>query len=230
MGDTGMRRPKGYIEVGTMPIIEQSILRLRASRIRRIVIVTGHMARCYERLQGQYADLIQLVHNDRYADLGSMYSLFIARKEIDDSFLLLESDLIYEQRALSVLINDEAPNVLLVSGRTGAGDEYYVEATGGFLKNASKDRSVLGAVVGEWVGIAKLSAIFLGRMVQHAEGIFQNRLAVDYEDSLVAAASNIPVRCKLIEDLAWSEIDNEAQLTRARDSIYPLILSRDGLA
>lgn len=65
-------------------------------------------------------------------------------------------------------------------------------------------------------------------MIQHAEEIFPHRLKLDYEDSLVAAASNVPVRCKLVEDLVWSEIDNEAQLLRVRERIYPLILARDG--
>jgi 2-aminoethylphosphonate-pyruvate transaminase len=180
-------------------------------------------------LQSQYADLIQLVHNDRHADSGSMYSLFLAKNAVDGPFVLLESDLVYEQRALSALLDDAAPNLLLVSGRTDVGDEFYVEAVDGFLRDASKDReALLGAVIGEWVGIAKLSEVFFGEMVRHAEEILQNRLRLDYEESLVATARSVPVRCKLIEDLLWSEIDNEAQLSRVRDIVYPSILARDG--
>ena len=230
LGDAGLRLPKGFIVVGTMPIIEQSIRRLQASGIHRIIIVTGHMAEYYDRLQGQYAHLIQLVHNDCYADSGSMYSLFLARNAINGPILLLESDLVYEQRALSVLTNDAAPNLLLVSGTTHAGDECYVEANDGFLKNAAKDRKALvGTVIGEWVGVTKLSEACLREMIQHAEEIFHHRLRLDYEDSLVAAARHVPVRCKLVEDLVWSEIDNEEQLLRVRERINPLILERDKL-
>jgi 2-aminoethylphosphonate-pyruvate transaminase len=187
------------------------------------------MAEYYQRLQDQYADLVQIIHNERYADSGSMYSLFLAKSAVEGPFLLLESDLVYEQRALSVLLNDAAPNVLLVSGRTEAGDEFYVEATEGFLKNASKDRKALaGTVIGEWVGITKLSRSFFLEMSRHAEKILRDRLRLDYEDSLIATASSVPVRCELVEDLLWSEIDNEAQLLRVIDGIYPLILARDG--
>ena len=229
MADAGLRHPKGFIEVGAMPIIEQSILRLRASGIRRIIIVTGHMAEHYEKLQGQYADLVQLVHNDRYADSGSMYSLFLARHAVECPFLLLESDLVYEQRALSVLLNDAASNVLLVSSTTGAGDEIYVAATDGLLKSAAKDRGALsGTASGEWVGISKLSEICFMNMIHFAEKTFPDRLLLDYEEALVAAARNTPVRCNLVNDLIWSEIDNETQLFRVRSHIYPLIMARDG--
>ena len=48
-------------------------------------------------------------------------------------FLLLESDLIYEARALDVLLGSQAADAVLLSGPTNAGDEVYVEAPDGLL-------------------------------------------------------------------------------------------------
>jgi choline kinase len=229
MKQAGLLHPKGFILVGATPIIEQSIQRLRASGIHRIVIVTGHMAEYYERLQSRYPGLIRLVHNDQYADSGSMYSLFLARGAVEYPFLLIESDLIYEQRALDVLLNNSSPDVLLVSGTTEAGDEVYVTAVDGFLKDAGKVRTALrGPSIGEWVGITKLSEICFTEMLRRAQQGFRYDLHLDYENTLVAAASTVPIRCHLVDNLLWSEIDNELQLLRARERIYPLILARDG--
>jgi choline kinase len=51
---------------------------------------------------------------------------------------------------------------------------------------------------------------------------------VDYEtDCLVAAAQVVPVNCHVVEDLVWVEIDDERQLIRARDTVYPAILQRE---
>ena len=91
--------PKGFVELGGKPIIEQSIVRLEQAGIKDIVIVTGYAAEYYHKLAVRYDGLIRIVHNPDYADSGSMYSLFCARDVVDDGFLLLESDIVYESRS-----------------------------------------------------------------------------------------------------------------------------------
>jgi 2-aminoethylphosphonate-pyruvate transaminase len=43
-------RPKGFLELGDRPIIEESVQRLSDAGIERIVIVTGYGAEHYEKL------------------------------------------------------------------------------------------------------------------------------------------------------------------------------------
>ena len=50
----------------------------------------------------------------------------------------------------------------------------------------------------------------------------------DYEtDALAGVATDIPIPCLLIEDLIWSEIDDETHLRRAKKEIYPMVLKTD---
>ena len=79
----------------------RSIERFVENEIKRIVIVTGHLASFYEELADKHNGLIHTVHNDRFPQSGSFFSLSLALEEVDSPFLLLESDLIYEARAVS---------------------------------------------------------------------------------------------------------------------------------
>lgn len=227
----GKRMPKGFLRLGGRPIIEESISRLLEVGVRRIVIVTGHIAGFYQALQARYPDVVQLVHNPYYADSGSMYSLYCARRYVREDFLLLESDLIYERQALTTLLEnpDDNDNVVLLSGFTKSGDEVFVQTNSGCLVAMSKDRDSLGPhVAGELVGISKISQRLYRVMLQKAFERFHTTRHMDYEtDCLVAAARVIPVNCRVVEDLAWSEMDDEWQLIRARDKVYPAILQRD---
>ena len=81
--ERGKLTPKGLICLGERSIIEESILRLLAEGIERIVIVTGHLAEQFEPLQKRYGQRVQLVHNPEFADSGSMYSMHCARHCID---------------------------------------------------------------------------------------------------------------------------------------------------
>ena len=227
--DRGKLTPKGCMRLGERSIIEESVLRLLGVGIQRIVIVTGHLAEQFEYLQTRYGRKVQLVHNQHFADSGSMYSLYCARHCVDEAFLLLESDLIYERQALTTLLEYPEDNVVLLSGFTKSSDEVFVQTNSGCLVAMSKDRDSLGPhVAGELVGISKISQRLYRVMLQKAVERFHTTRHMDYEtDCLVAAARVIPVNCHVVEDLAWSEMDDEWQLIRARDKVYPAILQRD---
>ena len=214
-------RPKGLICLGDRPIVEESMMRLRAAGIARILLVTGHQAERYEPLVQAWGDRCETVHNPRFASSGSMYSLYCAREQISSDFLLLESDLVYESRALTRLLNCPDQDAILLSGPTEAGDEVYVHAQAGRLVSMSKDRSALGGpVAGELVGISKISRELFDLMSELAAQAFETSLAYDYEtDCLVAAAAQRPIGCPLVPDLRWGEIDDPAHLARVREKV-----------
>ena len=221
--ESGLKdRPKGFLTLGARPIVEESVLRLQRAGIHSIVIVTGYRSEYYDQLAARYPGVIKTVRNQRFADSGSLYSLYQARAELTGPFLLLESDLIYEPRALAVLLEGPA-SACLLSGPTGAGDEVYVETRDGQLVSMSKKPNALGATpTGELVGISRISPDLLAVMLSFGETTFRSTLRVDYEtDGLVAAARTQPVWCPLVADLLWAEIDDARHLERARSEVYP---------
>jgi 2-aminoethylphosphonate-pyruvate transaminase len=200
--------PKGFLRLGELPIVAESLERLRSVGITEVVVVTGHLASFYQELEG-----VRLVHNADYASTGSLQSLAAAREHLTGDFLLLESDLIYERRALEVLLQLSHPDAVLLSGPTGAGDEVWVEARDGWLVSMSKDRSRLSNVTGELVGISRVSQNLYSKLLcqpgQHYES-----------HGMVGCAPTHPIACPLVQDLLWAEIDDARQLARAR-ALHP---------
>jgi 2-aminoethylphosphonate-pyruvate transaminase len=230
LGPRGLLHPKGFIEMGGETLVERSLRCLRAQGVRRVVIVTGHLQDRYQALARRHAGVVELVHNPRYADSGSMHSLHAARGALqdEDAFWLLESDLVYEQRALDEIARREEGSALLMSGPTGSGDEVYVAVADGRLRDLSKQRERLAdAPAGELVGISRIDRACFGHMLAHAERVFCGTLRLEYEQALVAAAARVPVACLLVPDLAWSEIDTEEHWRRVHHHVHPEIVRRD---
>ncbi len=230
--ERGKLTPKGCMRLGEKSIVEESVIRLLAVGIERIVIVTGHLAEQYEPLQNQYREAVQLVHNPHFADSGSMYSLYCTRHCVDEAFLLLESDLVYERRALIACLESSSDNVVLLAGLSNSSDEVFVETLNGHLVAMSKNRDHLGdEISGEMVGICKISRPLFSVMLDTAEQRFVTTRHMDYEtDCLVAASRDVPISCPVVEDLMWCEIDDETHLTRARNEIYPVVQQGDAEA
>ena len=131
--DRGKLTPKGCLCLGDKSIVEESVLRLLGVGMQRIVIVTGHLAEQFIPLKARYGQTVQLVHNPHFADSGSMYSLYCARHCVDEAFLLLESDLVYERRAITTCLEHPGANVVLLAGFSNTSDECYVETRNGRL-------------------------------------------------------------------------------------------------
>lgn len=217
--------PKGFIRFGKKPIIEESIENLLRFHIGKIFIVTGFCSQFYEELSKKYS-CIETVKNEKYMNSGSMYSLYCVRDMIEDNFLVLESDLIYEPRALEELLNFPKSDVILISDFTYAGDEVFVETASNTLVNMSKTKALLENVAGEFVGISKISIELYKEMIRLVERKFEHSLKLDYEtDGFVYTAKRNSIFCHKVEDLLWCEIDDYSHFINAKENIYPKIHS-----
>ena len=226
--------PKGFLEVGGIAIVRESIKKLIASGIEEIIIGTGHCSEWYESL-AEELHCITCVRNDAYATTGSMGTLVVCAPHVHGDFLLLESDLIYDEIGLSVLINEQRKNVILASGPTKSGDEVYLQSDGeNMLVNHSKKREELSSVYGELVGISRLSKKTLTAMVAYCTAHLTDQPRMEYETAMTAVSrespadsANLKIGIKLISDYAWREIDDESHLAMAESKVFPIITERE---
>ncbi|NGQ93622.1 2-aminoethylphosphonate--pyruvate transaminase [Brevibacillus sp. SYP-B805] len=222
-------RPKGSLAVDEKPIIEHSIAKLLACGIEKIVIGTGYKHDWYEQLAARYPQ-IRCVYNPHYPESGSMYTLLMLKDHIQEDFLLLESDLLYEKNALCVLLEQDRADVILAGSFSRSGDEVFIETDDSHhLVNLSKDREKLRRLDAELVGISKLSLSTYRKLCRYAEAILPANLGLDYEYALVGIAREVELYVQKLSDLAWCEVDDEDHWTRAVEVIYPIIKAREAI-
>jgi 2-aminoethylphosphonate-pyruvate transaminase len=226
--------PKGFLELGGVPIVEQSVQKLFAAGVEEVIIGTGHCFEWYEELAAKYSG-ITLAHNPRYADTGSMGTLAVCAPLVKGDFLLLESDLIYDSAGLFVLINADRPDVILASGPTRSGDEVYLQPdAGGDLTKHSKKREEINPLAGELVGITRLRRETLDLMMANFTSRKAAEPKMEYESALSAVSSGghsggqAKIAIHKIEYYLCREIDDENHLVMA-ERIYPRIAEAESL-
>ena len=98
--------PKCLTEINGRPILEQLISCLREQGFKRLVVVVGHLEQCIRKFLDDCAGdlVIEYVRNPLYRTTNNIYSLWLAGSEIQESFLLIESDLIFEASLLDGLL------------------------------------------------------------------------------------------------------------------------------
>jgi 2-aminoethylphosphonate-pyruvate transaminase/(2-aminoethyl)phosphonate cytidylyltransferase len=216
--------PKGFIPIENIPIIKHSIHKLLDCGIEKIIIGTGYKSEAYEALIGEFPQII-CKKNPNYATTGSMYTLNNLNSLIEEDFLLLESDLIYDRKGIEILIKDPHENIILASGRTGSKDEVFLQVDSGHqLVSMSKNENELSSIYGELTGISKISYTVFQEMSLYASKTFTENPMLDYEYTMVAISAESNIHVLKIEDYAWCEIDDENHLKRAVNEVYPKIV------
>lgn len=201
-------------------MVVRSIETLISCGIDRIIIGTGYLREAYEELAKQYPQ-IECCFSPRYAETNSMYTLYNCREMIgNEDFLLLESDLVFERRAITALMECKHPDVMLITPVTKFQDQYYVESNNeGILTNCSVNKDELNDK-GELVGIHKLSAGFYQKMCADYEKKVDELPKLGYEYQLLYMSQHIsPVFVLCEEGLKWYEIDDIDDLKFAEDHI-----------
>ena len=222
-------------------MISRSLEILKNEGIDRAVIVTGFQESLYHEHLQPKADIpeLEFVHSKQFEETGSMHSLFVAKNYLQEDFLLLESDLLYESRALPSVINFEGPDVILASGETGSGDEVYIygekyEKQPCTITSGSIVRGKIAAiskkpfpglsVQGELVGISKISLKLLNLMCDYHEAHLEFPCSRHYEECISDICSKIEIPFLRVGDLVWTEIDDQSHYERALKVILPRLI------
>tara|TARA_B110000008_G_C16856616_1_gene518983 strand:- start:622 stop:1077 length:456 start_codon:yes stop_codon:yes gene_type:complete len=148
----------------------------------------------------------------------------IATKNIKENILILESDLLYERKALTLLINHKKENVILASSKTNSGDEVFLEVDENCnLVNISKNREIIKSIYAEFVGISKITNDTLISLYDWSKKNKKKSKNFHYENAFSQINDLKKIYVQKVESLIWSEIDNEKHYKNVIKEILPKI-------
>ena len=98
--------PKCLTIVNAMSILERLISSLNQHGFKRLVVITGHLENHIRDFLGNQAGDIKIdyIFSPLYKTTNNIYSLWMAREIINEPFLLLESDLVFDESLLDDML------------------------------------------------------------------------------------------------------------------------------
>lgn len=227
--------PKCMLPILGRSLIEWQIDELSASGIDRVTVVVGYRADQVERLLTKRygANRISLIHNPKFAETDNLVSCWMAREEMNEDFLLLNGDTLFEVAVMRLLLNGSARPVTVVTDHKSSydADDMKVTLAGEKLINIGKDLDPEKAD-GESVGII----LFRG------EGPALFRAAVEkamrdpsayrkwYLSVIREMCQTMPVWTCSIRGLRWCEVDYPADLKSAENVVSACACRRESVA
>jgi choline kinase len=221
--------PKALVPVdGDTTILDIGLRNLAAVGLTDVTVVVGYRA---EAVQSRQADLearhgvrLTLVHNDKAEEWNNCYSLWLAREHFAKGALLVNGDTVHpvdvERTLLAAAEDDGSAGVLLALDETKTLDEEEMKVTldeSGRMRRITKLMSP-GEADGEYIGATLIKPGVADALAEALEATWRRDPDLYYEDgyqTLVDTGGEVGVA--RIGALPWVEVDNHADLARARE-------------
>ena len=223
LGEYTKNNTKCMVPVNGVPLIDRVLNQLSSLKLSRVVIVVGYEGqKLIDYIGNEYNGLkIEYIFNSIYDKTNNIYSLALAKDKMqEDDTLLLESDLIFDDRLFSLVVDNPCPNLALV-----AKYEAWMDGT---MVQIDEERNIVNFVPKEafrheqadsyykTVNIYKLSKEFsANRYVPFLEAYMKAMGNNEYYENVLRILSFLDckdLKALPITDEKWYEIDDKQDL------------------
>jgi choline kinase len=217
--------PKALVPVdGEVTILDIALRNLAEVGLTDISVVVGYAADAVEvrrtDLEKRYGVRLSLVHNDRAEEWNNAYSLWLARDHFAGGALLVNGDTVHPVSVEKTLLAERGPGILLAIDdvKTLADEEMKTTFDRrGQLTRITKQMDPASAF-GEYIGATLIEAPAAAGLADALEATWRRDPNLYYEDGYQEYAERGgEVRGATIGAVEWVEVDNHADLARARE-------------
>lgn len=223
---------KSMVKVNGVTMIERMLHQIEARGFDRIVIVTGYEG---EKLRRYISSLglstpIEYVDNPIYDKTNNIYSLWLAKdKLLEADTVLFESDLIFEDAVLDVLLDDPRSTLALV-------DKYESWMDGTVIK-LDEDDTITAFVPGEKFKYEEIDSYYKTVNIYKFSQEFSRTHYVPFLDAYIHALGmneyyeqvlrvitlldDPVIKAKRLDGQKWYEIDDIQDLDIASSIFHP---------
>ena len=190
--------PKGLLEVKGKTLIERLISQLHEVGVQNIKVVVGFMKEHYEFLIDKYN--VKLVVNSHYKDWNNIYSLFLVKDDISDTYVL-PCDVWFEKNPFST-VEDES--WYLFGEEQVPGSNWQVKNNEKVRFNSSKGNKM--------IGLAYLNEMQGKNISKLLEKSIEEKQYTSFWEDVLENKKNFLLKGKLISDNSHAEINSYEQL------------------
>ena len=165
---------------------------------------------------------VEVVENPRFSE-GSLVSLACAADTLSTgTSIVMDADVLYPSWMMRRLLENPAADAVLYDAAF-MDEEMKIALVGGRVRHLSKRLEPSDyEAVGRGPGFYKVSPRWGSLLVETLQAMDQQGLGnLEYEDAMNRTFDQVDVQPVSTQGAAWTEIDNEEDLARAREDIWP---------
>jgi len=210
--------PKTLLEVARKPILEHIITTFRECAIDEIVLIVGHgQNQIGEFAKSRSLKKIKFVYNPTYSSDGGLGSTWRAKKEMNESFVYLHSDMLFEKGIVEEILKvREDILVSMDKKKTYLEEDMRIKLKDGYLWEINKSIP-LSETDGEFTRFLKFSKRGAKKLERFLDIKVKERHRNTYFEDCLERMTKDGIRIIPLETKGkkWIEIDFLEDLKKA---------------
>jgi len=212
--------PKCLLPIGGRPLIEHQLDALADAGIGKVMVVVGHKADEVRKVLG---NRVEYIENSRYDETNSLYSLWLTRDWVKESFVLLNCDLLFHSEILDRLLAKEKTGLVFDSTSSRSKEQTKVAVHEGKLTDLGKDLAP-ELTRGESLGMIYFEAKAIHPLMARANALIENGAERSWViEAVRSVCSEVEMQALNVAGLPWVEIDFPSDFERAKREVWPAI-------
>ena len=220
LGNLTADKPKSFLEINDIKLIEYNIALLHSFNIKNIIIVTGYMTEKMEELTSNIEG-IKCIYNPFYEMVNVLGSFFMAQEYLTEDTIYMHADTLCAPEIMDKMICTEGDMVLPVEYKVCDEEAMKVITKNGKVTKISKLIDCKQAE-GEFIGIAKISKNIIPSLKKASKNVLMRKEFTSYFEGAIQEminTCNTNIVTIDTQNYFWGEIDFWEDYQRAEEQI-----------
>jgi len=205
-------------------ILEWQLSQISQCDIDEVIVVTGFAYEMVDTIVEHATNIkVRTLHNPMYAHTDNLGTCWEARSEMEEPFVLMNGDTLFEAAILQRLLNSEKTYPITLATDSKADfdlDDMKIIADGDRLIKVSKQLDI-SLVSAESIGLMVFDQVGAKAFTDKLEEMMDkpNALKLWYLSAIDQLASEALAGICPIDGLSWCEVDDAADFSAAADVV-----------
>ena len=199
-------KPKSLVDVNGVTLLTHTIDMLKSNGITDISVIVGYK---HEMIENELKNQnIKIYHNEDYMNTNSIYSLYLAKEELNDDVILANADVFWEKKLLDLVLSDKRDVVLLSDvSKADNGDYFFLTDEKNRIVDYGKTLTRENRNC-EYVGIAKIDKSFVSEFKERLNDMIDNHdVNKWWENVLYSFVGEKDIFSLDVDGVFWAEVD-----------------------
>lgn len=214
--------PKCLVAAGEKPLIQHQIDALRSCGVEDIVLVVGYQG---PQVRERLGSSVRYIENQAFRTTNSIFSLYLAREELNTDLVLFNCDILFHKSVLRRLLDAPFANAVAVDSRTElmANEMNVTTDAEQRITRISKSLDPTDATA-QSMQLAKFDAHGAASVRSEVELLIEG----GHENTFPTSAYGKLIEANCLHaveagDLPWTEIDSLNDYEKAMGKVLPLL-------
>ena len=225
--------PKCLVDVGGTTILAHQLRSCETAGIKEVVVISGYE---WQQVDDEIAKLdsadrksmkVRSLYNPFFDVSNNLVTLWVARHEMRDGFVLINGDDVFDPAILSKLLATDTHDIVVSIDKKGHYDEDDMKVVIENDKVVAINKTTASADAhGEAIGITKYTVIGALRLQKELEKMVRAKSGMtDWYTMAIesVARSGFEIGTVNIAGLCWAEVDFPEDLAHVRNNLSDLV-------